>query len=165
MAGKREMVLVGAARPQLRKAGKRDWSQAKAREFLSVLAETCNVSEAARQSGIAVSAAYRRRKTEGAFRAAWMEAVGAAYQRLELVLLERAFVGTEKVLTRRDGTEERMTEYSNQLGLTLLKMHRDTAVEAAPENEPENIDEIRERLFNKLERLRKREGAKAGAAE
>ena len=44
-------------------------------------------------------------------------------------------------------------------------MHRDTAVEAAPENEPETLDEIRERLFNKLERLRKREGAKAGAAE
>ena len=25
-----------------------------------------------------------------------MEAIGAAYQRLEMVLLERAFVGTEK---------------------------------------------------------------------
>jgi hypothetical protein len=56
-----------------------------------------------------------------------------------------------------------MLEYSNQLGLTLLKMHRDTAVEAAPENEPENIEEIRERLFNKLERLRKREEARGSA--
>jgi hypothetical protein len=53
-----------------------------------------------------------------------------------------------------------MLEYSNQLGLTLLKMHRDTAVEAAPESEPSNMDEIRERLFNKLERLRKREEAR-----
>jgi len=80
------------------------------------------------------------------------------------VLLERAFVGTEKVISRRDGSEERMTEYSNQLGLTLLKMHRDTAIEAAPESEPEIIDEIRERLFDKLERLRKREEAR-GAPE
>ena len=92
-----------------------------------------------------------------------LEAVSAAYQRLELVLLDRAFNGTEKVVRRRDGSEERMLEYSNQLGLTLLKMHRDTALEAAPENEPENIEEIRERLFNKLERLRKREEARSSA--
>jgi hypothetical protein len=92
-----------------------------------------------------------------------MEAIGVAYHRLELVLLDRAFVGTEKVITRRDGSEERMTEYSNQLGLQLLKMHRDTALEAAPENEPENMDEIRERLFTKLERLRKREEARGAS--
>lgn len=163
MAGKREMVLVGAAKPQLRKKTERDWSRAKAREFLSVLAETCNVSEACRRSGVPVTVAYRRRKSDAAFRASWIEAVGAAYQRLELVLLERAFVGTDKILTRRDGTEERMTEYSNQLGLTLLKMHRDTAIEAAPESEPANMEEIRERLFNKLERLRRREEARDAA--
>ncbi len=93
-------------------------------------------------------------------RAGWLDAVGAAYQRLELVLLDRAFNGTEKLLTRRDGSEERMREYSNQLGLALLKMHRDTATGAAPESEPENIDELRERLFNKLERLRKRRSAR-----
>ena len=161
---KREMTLVGTAKPQLRKKTKRAWSQAKAREFLSVLAETCNVSEACRSSGVAMTVAYRRRKTDAGFRAAWLEAVGVAYQRLELELLERAFVGTEKVVVRRDGSEERIKEYSNQLGLTLLKMHRDTAVEAAPENEPANMDEIRERLFNKLERLRKREEWR-GAAE
>jgi hypothetical protein len=160
MARKREMTLVGADRPRLRQSSKRDWSNEKASKFLRVLGETCNVSEACRQSGLSITVAYRRRKTDAAFRAAWIEAVGAAYQRLELVLLERAFVGTEKLITRRDGSEERMTEYSNQLGLTLLKMHRDTAIEAAPESEPDNIAEIRERLFNKLERLRRREEAR-----
>lgn len=160
----KNLTLVAAARPQLRKRAARDWSQAKAREFLSVLAETSNVSEACRRSGVPVTVAYRRRKMDAAFRAGWVEAIGTSFQRLELVLLERAFNGTEKVVTRRDGSEERMTEYPNQLGLTLLKMHRDTAVESAPENEPENMDEVRERLFNKLERLRKREEAR-GAAE
>ncbi len=163
MARKKEMTLVATKKPQLRKRAKRDWSKAKARQFLSVLSETCNVSEACRQSGVPVSVAYRRRKMDAAFRAGWLEAISAAYQRLELVLLERAFNGTEKLVKRRDGSEERMLEYSNQLGLTLLKMHRDTAVEAAPENAPENIDEIRERLFNKLERLRKREEARGSA--
>jgi hypothetical protein len=164
VARKSKLVLVGTGKPQLRKAAARDWSKAKARAFLSALAETCNVSEACRVSGVPMTVAYRRRRSDAAFRAGWLEAIGAAYQRLELVLLDRAFNGTEKVVKRRDGSEERMLEYSNQLGLTLLKMHRDTAVEAAPENEPDNIEEIRERLFKKLERLRKREEAR-GAAE
>ena len=164
MARKSKLVLIGASKPQLRKAAPRDWSKAKARDFLSALAATCNVSEACRVSGVPMTAAYRRRKADAAFRAGWLEAIGVAYQRLELVLLDRAFNGTEKVVKRRDGSEERMLEYSNQLGLTLLKMHRDSAVAAAPENEPDNIEEIRERLFNKLERLRKREEAR-GATE
>jgi hypothetical protein len=148
----------------MRKPGPRDWTKAKEAKFLSVLADTCNVTCAAHEAGVSTSGVYRRRKENAAFRAGWLEAVAIAYQRLELVLLDRAFNGTEKVVQRRDGSEERMREYSNQLGLALLKMHRDTAVEAAPENEPPNIDEIRERLFKKLERLRKREEAR-GAAE
>lgn len=156
MAGT-ELTLCAGERPQRKKATARDWTNAKAQAFLSVLAETCNVTEACRTSGVSVTSAYRHRKSDASFRAGWREAIAIAYSRLELVLLERAFVGTEKVVTRRDGSNERMTEYSNQLGLSLLKMHRDTAIEAAPENEPDNIEEIRERLFNKLERLRKRE--------
>ena len=163
MARKRERVLVGGGKPQMREASKKSWTKEKEERFLTVLADTSNVTMAAKEAGVSSSNAYRRRKENAAFRAAWLEAIAVAYSRLELVLLERAFNGTEKVVKRRDGSEERMTEYSNQLGLTLLKMHRDTAVEAAPENEPENIDEIRERLFNKLERLRKREETRGSA--
>ena len=77
------------------------------------------------------------------------------------MLLDRAFNGTEKVVKRRDGTDERMIEYSNQLGLTLLKMHRDTAVEADTEFAPSQIEELRERLFNKLKRLKQRDETEA----
>lgn len=159
MAGK--LVLVGGKKPQMRKPSGQNWSKEKQAEFLSVLAETCNVTRACEAAGISVTHAYRKRKADAAFRAGWLEAVGVAYQRLELVLLDRAFNGVEKRITRRDGSEERMVEYSNQLAMSLLKMHRDMAVTAAPENEPDNIEEIRERLFNKLERLRKREEARA----
>ena len=157
MAGKKKLTLAGGARPQRKRTAGEGWSKRKADNFLRVVSETCNVSEACRESGISVGSVYRRRKTDAAFRGLWREAIGIAYSRLELELLERAFVGTEKVLPRRNGREERIREYSNQLGLTLLKMHRDTAIEAAPENEPDNIEEIRERLFNKLERLRQRQ--------
>ena len=154
-----ELVLVGGGKTQMRKASGRNWSKTKEDKFLSVLAETCNVTRAAAEAGISQSHAYRRRKTDAAFRSAWLEAIGTAYQRLEMVLLERAFAGTEKIVRRKDGSEERMVEYPNQLALTLLKMHRDTAVEAVTEIPPDDVEEIRERLLEKLERLRKRECA------
>jgi hypothetical protein len=43
-------------------------------------------------------------------------------------------------------------------------MHRDTAAEATTEIEPDDVEEVRERVLAKLERLRKREEA-ANAGE
>jgi hypothetical protein len=156
VAEKKELTLVAAARPQLKRRAARDWSKAKAKAFLGVLGETCNVSEACRESGVPMTVAYRRRKMDAAFRAQWIEAIGTAYSRLELVLLDRAFNGTEKVITRHDGSEERMREYPNHIGLRLLQMHRETAIEADGEMPAEDVDEIRERLVKKLQRLKRR---------
>lgn len=141
------LALVAGDKPQMREASAANWTKGKEREFLSVLAETCNVTQAAREAGVSVSYAYKKRTSDAKFRAAWLEALSVAYQRLELVLLDRAFNGIEKLVKRRDGTEERMLEYSNQLGLTLLKMHRETAVEANIEIPVDEIDDIRERLI------------------
>ena len=157
MARKKEMTLVAAQKPQLKKRAKRDWSKAKAEKFLTVLGETCNVSEACRRSGVPMTVAYRRRKMDARFRADWAERIAIGYSRLEGVLLDRAFNGTERVITRRDGSEERMREYPNQLGLQLLRMHRETAMEADSEMAPDDVAEIRERLVRKLQRLKKRD--------
>ena len=136
MARKPKLILIGKDKPQLKKASRRDWSKAKAREFLSVLAETCNVSEACRRSGVPMTVAYRRRKSDAVFRAAWLEAIGAAYSRLELVLLDRAFNGTEKVIKRSSGSmpwsagpskdrRKRRHRHRQQSGHpTLSAMHR-----------------------------------------
>ena len=97
----RKLVLAGGHKPQMRKVSRRNWTRAKEREFLSVLAETCNVKEAARQARVCVSYAYKKRAADGGFRAGWIAAIGTAYQRLELVLLDRAFNGTEKVVKRK----------------------------------------------------------------
>ena len=156
MARKSKLILVGSDTPKLRKAAARDWSKAKARAFLTVLAETCNVSEACRASGVPMTVAYRRRKSDAAFRAGWLEAIGFAYQRLELVLLSRVFNGTERVIRRRDGSEERMFDYSNQLAMALLKLHRDSAREADADLPPADLDELRARLIARLARLKSR---------
>jgi len=151
------LKLIGGKTPRMRKAQRRDWTKAKEAKFLSALADSCNVTFAAEEAAVSISSVYRRRKENAAFRAGWLEALSVAYQRLELVLLDRAFNGTEKLVKRRDGSEERMLEYSNQLGLTLLKMHRDTAQAAATEFQPAQVDELRERLLNKLRRLKARD--------
>jgi hypothetical protein len=49
-----------------------------------------------------------------------------------------------------------MREYPNRIGLSLLKMHRDAVAEAETEAPAEDVDEVRERVINKLLRLKKR---------
>jgi hypothetical protein len=78
-------------------------------------------------------------------------------------MLDRALNGTEKIVVRRDGSEERMRDYPNQIALHLLKMHRDSAIEAMAEPSDAEVEELRQRLFDKLERLRKREEAREAA--
>ncbi len=151
-----KLTIAGGSTPRLRKSRRNDWTRAKEEIFLTTLGETCNVTLAAEAAGVSVSSAYARRKKVAAFRAGWSEAIGTAYQRLELVMLDRALNGTEKIVVRKDGSEERMREYPNQIALHLLKMHRETAQETI--NEPSEADaaELRQRLVEKLERLRKR---------
>ena len=99
-SGGRELILAGNRRPQLQRESSRNWTKEKEREFLTVLAETCNVTRAAEAVQMSTVGAYKRRKKNAAFRAAWLEALSTAYQRLELALLDRAFNGTEKVIKR-----------------------------------------------------------------
>lgn len=151
-----ELTVVGGAAPKARKPRENEWTKAKEQAFLMTLSETCNVTLAAEAAGMSTSSAYARRKKVAAFRAGWAEAIAAAYQRLELVMLDRALNGTEKIVVRRDGSEERLREYPNQIALHLLKMHRETASEIINEPDETEAEEVRARLLEKLRRLRKR---------
>ena len=155
---KKEMLPVvgGNGKPHMRRLTKSNWTKEKEREFLAVLAETCNVVRACEAVGISTQSAYWRRRRNAAFRVAWAETLATAYQRLELVLIERTLNGTEKVMQRHDGTEDRMREYPNNLGLALLKLHRSSAETVQRPVAIENGDEARERLVQKLLRLKKR---------
>jgi hypothetical protein len=156
-----KLVLGGGARPKMRAPSKRDWNQDKEEIYVNALAETCNFTRAAEAAGVSTSSAWKRRKTNAAFRASCRDAIAAGYQRLELALLDRALNGSEKIVTRKDGSEERVREYPNAVALTLLRLHRETAAEVQNEPESADIEEVRERLFNKLQRLRKRQDRKS----
>jgi len=61
--------------------------------FLTTLAETCNVSEAARAAGIGRRSVYDWRDADSAFAEAWKDAEESAADKLEQVAYERAIGG------------------------------------------------------------------------
>ena len=65
----KELVLRAGANPKVEKANKRDWTKDKEEIYVNALAETCNFTAAASAAGVSTSSAWRRRKTNAAFRA------------------------------------------------------------------------------------------------
>jgi len=161
------LVLTGGKRPQVRKQSPRQWTRAKEEKFLSTLADTCNITRACAVARVGITTVRRRRESNAAFRAGFVAAIASAYHRLELLWLERACNGTEKMVRHKDGSSEVMREYSPQLALALLRLHRDTAIEAEREGAIEasdDKDELQERLMRKLARLKIRLEAEDGTA-
>lgn len=164
MAGTELLLIDGGEKAQVRGPRGQDISPEQVETFLVTLGDTCNVARSARVAGFSSSWAYRLRKRDAAFRAGWAEAVREGYAKLELVLLERAMKGTPRPVQRRDGSERIIREYSTALAVALLKKHADTAAEASYEHHEDELREVRERIIDKLERLRARDAGEGEAA-
>lgn len=150
------LVLGGGDKPKKRSGRASDWTEAKADRFVAVLAETCNVTLAARAIRRSISNIYKQRGKDANFRAAWDQALAIGYSRLEMMLLERALHGVEKKVIK-NGETTVMREYSDRVALTLLRMHRETVAAAEDGVGHEEYQEACERIIAKLERLRERE--------
>jgi hypothetical protein len=143
-------------KPQLQRESRRSWTREKEVRFLMILGRTCNVTRACAAVGMSAPGAYKRRRKNAKFRAAWLETLERAYDRLELALIDRSLNGTEKVIRRHDGSEDRMREFPNRIGLSLLKMHRDTVAETRTAAPVEDGEDVHEQLIRKLLRLKER---------
>jgi hypothetical protein len=152
------LVLDGKSSPKRRNASPQTISNEKIETFFTTLAETCNVVRSAKAAGFSTNWAYRKRKSDAAFRNGWAEAVREGYAKLELVLLERAIMGTPKLVKTAGGTDRVMREYSTALSVALLKRHAETAESAAYVPPEEELAEIRNRILERLEKLRVRDG-------
>ena len=165
-ANEDRLVLSGyRGVPQRRTGRQSDWTVAMADRFVETLADTCNVTLAAAAVGRSISNVYRWRGKDASFRAAWDRALAVGYSRLELMLLERALHGVEKVVVARDGTSSVMREYPDRVALTLLRMHRETAAMAEESIDGREHDEACERIIAKLGRLKQRDAAAAAASD
>lgn len=163
MAGARGLGVDGKSRPRVRRQAKRAWTRVAEDRFFEMLAESCNVLMAAEAAGVRPQRAYDRRTRDAYFRGRWDQALAAGYGQLEMMLLERALHGTEKVIVTPSGENRIIREYSDRLALALLKMHRETVSAFEAGIEEEDCNEARERIIARLERLREREqGQRAG---
>jgi hypothetical protein len=159
-----ELVLESGKRVRRVRPSHRSWTAARQRAFLGALGESCNVKLAARKAGVSTSQAYVRRAQDAGFRAGWDRALATGYAQLEMVMLERALHGVEKTVIARDGSKTVMREYSDRVGLALLRMHRENARFADESVDDVEWQEARDRIVGRLQRLRDQDGIETKAA-
>ena len=117
--------------------------------FLDTLAETSNVSEAARRAGINPSRAYKVRREEAAFRAKWHAALLEGYEHLELETLQRLRMGVEA------GKDDRKFDIANAIRLLLL--HSKTVAHERAMRDHEDEETILANINAKIDAMRARE--------
>ena len=116
--------------------------------FLDVLAESSNVSEAARRARIDPSRAYKVRRKEPAFARAWLRALWEGYSHLEMDVLRRLRAGDNATA---DGTK-----YDFANAIRLLNAHRENAARAQADMRNVSAAEVRASLDRKIEEVRRR---------
>ena len=117
--------------------------------FLETLAETSNVSEAARKSGAMTSYAYKWRRESPEFRAQWSAALLEGYEHLEMETLQRL----------RFGTPPGDTKFDIANALRLLAAHREAAAKEKARQGKRDKAVVLASLNAKLDRMRERRAA------
>jgi len=126
--------------------------------FLAALAETSNVSRAARIAGISTAAAYEARRRNRDFHRKWQEALCEGYDLLELELLGRLREGEVKpAANARRGVRS----YENAVALRLLTAHRENAERQHAVRANVSAAEIRASINRKIAAVKARIEAKA----
>ena len=99
---------------------------ARQRAFISALAGSGIVTQAARAIGVSLEALYKLRRLEGAegFAAAWEMALERGLARLEDCALERAIAGEERPIVRGGEVVTTWRRYDTPLLVFLLRQRR-----------------------------------------
>ena len=158
-------------RPQIRKKHKRALTKAEIETFLASLAETCNVSHSARQVGRSTRVFYDLRRRDETFRAAWMETLREAYERLEMEMVRRARFGTPRDVFYQGRKTATTRVFNDGTALRLLSLHRKSvermrAADSAPRRDAGALfDELAARVAEiKAEAAAKAREADGGSA-
>lgn len=114
--------------------------------FLETLAETSNVSEAARVSGANAARAYKLRRENAEFRAAWYAALLEGYEHLEMETLQRLRFGTD--------SDDKKFDIPN--ALRLLVAHRESVARERARHSREDEAEVLASLKAKIDKMRQR---------
>ncbi|WP_174522615.1 hypothetical protein [Novosphingobium lentum] len=132
------------------------------RPFLAALADTSNVSAAARKAGIATSAVYERRRADSDFNRRWQVALCEGYDNLEMELLHRLRTGEVKVAL---GARKGSRSFDNATALRLLAAHRDSTTRSRALRDNVDAATIRASIDRKVAEMRDRVLAAKAARE
>lgn len=129
----------------------------KKRHFLKALAETGNVSEAARKARLDRSNAYQIRRLDQAFADAWDDALDMAVDILEAEARSRAVEGVEQPRFHQGRICGTVRKYSDSLLMFLLRAHRPETFregrDAGSEDLERHLKGAKEKLAARLEAL------------
>lgn len=116
--------------------------------FLEALAQTSNVTKAAKFAGVEPSQAYRERREKPTFYEKWQQALCEGYDHLELEVLRRLREGD---FLTADGSK-----YDFASALRVLGAHRDSVARTRAQRGNASVAEIRASIDRKVEEIRQR---------
>lgn len=152
-AGASKRSLKPKRKPKATARARAKRSKAWRDRFLATLAETSNVTAACTAAGIASSDAYKLRRNDSGFQAAWRSALLEGYDNLELETLGRLREGELR-------SDERKFDIAN--ALRLLKAHAEAVAAERARREDCDEQDLLDSLDRKIEAMRRR--AAAGVA-
>jgi hypothetical protein len=121
--------------------------------FLAALADTSNVSAAARKAGVSTSAVYERRRGDSEFSRLWQLALCEGYDNLEMELLHRLRSGEVKPAA---GAKRAGRSFDNGIAFRLLLAHRESATRARATRENVSAAQVRAAIDRKVAEIRAR---------
>jgi hypothetical protein len=144
-----EHIPVPASPPTRaqRDAEEKRWRRA----FLAALAETSNVSAAARAAVVPTARAYEARRRDPHFYRAWQEALCEGYEHLEMALLQRLREGEIKPAS---GAKKGVRVFDNATALRLLVVHRESVARQQAVRGHQDTAAILERINTRIDRMR-----------
>ncbi|PHR13576.1 MAG: hypothetical protein COA41_17935 [Sphingopyxis sp.] len=125
-------------------------------KFLSKLATSSHVANSAAAAGVAVSTVYKWRERDPEFFRAWMQALAAGYELLEMDLLDRARNGVEKPVFHEGKQVAMVRQFRDGIGVKLLLAHKEMVALARVAEGQINPEEVRASLDRKLADMREK---------
>ena len=121
--------------------------------FLAALANTSNVSAAARKGKVDTSTVYERRRHDGEFARQWQVALSEGYDNLEMDVLYRLRTGELRPAT---GAKRAVRQFDNATALRLLAAHRESTTRSRAIRDNVSAADIRASIDRKIELIRER---------
>ena len=149
--------------PQVKRVNSARWSEAKERKFFDELVATANVRRAAEAAGVSSQAVYARRAKSAVFRRRWDQALANGRAAIEMGLVAEAKRSLDPDEMDLPAPEPRVS-VGEAIKITQMAQGPGGRGRGGPaafeddgaEAQEQAMEELRERLMMKLDRLRDR---------